>query len=96
MTLNLGSFHRLRARSNVEVDASWKGGRTVSGALRPGVAGEFKLRPGYGQRIARIQLAGHTIPATDSGGMWLVRLKAHLEYAIIFEQRRQPAGNPEP
>jgi alpha-L-fucosidase 2 len=80
-----GRFHGLRARGNVELDASWKSGRAVSSALRPGVAGEFKLRPPHGQRIARIQSAGHTIPATESGGVWLVRLEAHREYAIVFE-----------
>ncbi len=80
-----GRFHGLRARGDVEVDASWKDGRAVSGALRPGVAGEFKLRPPHGQRIARIQSAGHTIPATESGGVWLVRLKPRQEYAITFE-----------
>ena len=40
-----GHFHGLRARGNVEVDASWKGGRAVSAALRPSAAGEFQLRP---------------------------------------------------
>lgn len=80
-----GRFHGLCARGNAEVDAAWKGGRAISGALRPGVAGEFKLRPPHGQRIARIQLAGHAIPATESGGVWLVRLKADREYTIVFE-----------
>jgi len=80
-----GRFHGLRARGNVEVDASWKNDRAVSGALRPRVAGEFRLRPPHGQRIARIQSAGRTIPATESGGAWLVRLEAHREYAIAFE-----------
>ena len=80
-----GRFHGLRARGNVEVDASWKNGRAVSGALRPSVAGEFRLRPPHGQRIATIQSGGRTIPATESGGAWLVRLEAHREYAIAFE-----------
>lgn len=80
-----GRFHGLRARGDVEVDASWKGGRAVSGALRPGVAGEFKLRPPHGQRIARIQCAGRTIPVTESGGVWQVRLEPGREYAITFE-----------
>jgi hypothetical protein len=57
----------------------------MGGALRPAVAGEFKLRPPHGQRIARIQSAGHTIPATESGGVWLFHLRAHREYAIVFE-----------
>jgi alpha-L-fucosidase 2 len=80
-----GRFHGLRARGNVEVDASWKAGRAVSGALRPGVAGEFQLRPPRGQRIAGIQSAGRTISATESGGVWRVRLEPRREYAITFE-----------
>jgi alpha-L-fucosidase 2 len=80
-----GRFHGLRARGNVEVDASWKGGRVVSGALRPGVAGEFKLRPPHGQRIARIQSAGRTVKATESGDVWMVRLEPRQEYMITFE-----------
>jgi alpha-L-fucosidase 2 len=78
-------FHGLRARGSVEVDGFWKSGRARSAALRAGVAGEFKPRPPHAQRIARIQSAGHTIPATESGGVWLVHLKAHREYAIVFE-----------
>jgi alpha-L-fucosidase 2 len=80
-----GHFHGLRARGNVEVDASWKGGRAVSGALRAGVAGEFKLRPPHGQRIARIQSGGQTVRATESADVWLVRLEPRKEYTISFE-----------
>jgi len=80
-----GRFHGLRARGDVEVDASWKDGRAISGALRPGVAGEFKIRPPQSQRIARIQSADRTVPATESGGVWQVRLKPRQEYRIVFE-----------
>ena len=80
-----GRFHGLRARGNVEVDASWKNGRAVSGVLRPGAAGEFRIRPPHGQSIARVQSAGHRVPATESGGVWRVRLEAHREYGITFE-----------
>jgi alpha-L-fucosidase 2 len=80
-----GHFRGLRARGDMEVDASWKDGRAITGALRPGVAGEFELRPSHGQRIARIQSAGRTVPATESGGVWQVRLEAHREYEIAFE-----------
>lgn len=80
-----GRFHGLRARGNVEVDLSWKAGRAVSGALRPGIASEFRLRPPHGQRIARIQSVGHTIPVTETGGVWRVRLQAHREYTIVFQ-----------
>jgi hypothetical protein len=69
----------------VEVDASWKGGRAIPGALRPGVAGDFKLRPPHGQRIAKIQSAGRTVKSTESGGVWLVRLEPRKEYTIAFE-----------
>jgi alpha-L-fucosidase 2 len=80
-----GHFRGLRARGDMEVDASWKAGRAISGALRPGVAGVFELRPPHGQRIARIQSAGRTVPATESGGVWKVRLEPHREYEIAFE-----------
>ena len=80
-----GHFRGLRARGDVEVDASWKDGRAISGALRPGVAGVFELRPPHGQRIARIQSVGRTVPATESGGVWQVRLEPHREYEIVFE-----------
>jgi alpha-L-fucosidase 2 len=80
-----GHFRGLRARGDVEVDASWKDGRAISGALRPGVAGEVRLRPPHGQRIASIQTAGRTVPATESGGVWQVRLEPHREYVIAFE-----------
>src|ERR1017187_1966585 len=80
-----GRFHGLRARGNVEVDASWKGGRAFSGALRPGVAGDFKLRPPHGQRIARIQSAGRTVKSAESGDVWLVHLEPRKEYQIRFE-----------
>ena len=80
-----GRFHGLRARGDVEVDASWKGARAISGALRPGVAGEFKLRPPRGQRIASIQSAGRTVKANESNDVWSVRLEPRKEYKIIFE-----------
>jgi alpha-L-fucosidase 2 len=80
-----GRFHGLRARGDLEVDAAWKAGRAVDGALRPAVAGEFKLRPPHGQRIARIQSAGRTVKTTESGGLWQVRLQPRQEYVITFE-----------
>jgi hypothetical protein len=69
----------------VEVDATWKGGKAVSGALRPAVGGEFKLRPPHGQSIANIRSGGRTIEATVSGGVWQVRLEPRKEYKVTFE-----------
>jgi alpha-L-fucosidase 2 len=80
-----GHYRGLRARGDVEVDAAWKDGKLTSGALRPGVAGEFKIRPPKGQRIATIQSAGHAISTTESDGVWKVRLAPHHEYKITFE-----------
>jgi alpha-L-fucosidase 2 len=80
-----GHYKGLRARGGVEVNASWKGGRAVSAALRPAIAGEFKLRAPHGQRIARIQSGGQTIKATESNGVWQVRLQPRQEYALTFE-----------
>jgi len=80
-----GHYSGLRARGDVEVDAAWKGGKLISGALRPGVAGEFKIRPPKGQHIVKIQSASKTIPATESDGVWKVRLAPRQEYKITFE-----------
>jgi alpha-L-fucosidase 2 len=80
-----GSFRGLRARGDVEVDASWKDSRVISATLRPAVAGEFKLRPPHGQRIAKIQTGGHTVAVTETDGDWRVRLEPHKEYMITFE-----------
>jgi alpha-L-fucosidase 2 len=80
-----GSFHGLRARGDVEVDAVWKGGRAVSSTLHPGVAGEFKLRAPHGQRIASIQSGKQTIKGTESDGVWQVRLEPNKQYVITFE-----------
>ncbi|HUI54256.1 MAG TPA: hypothetical protein VLY04_04755, partial [Bryobacteraceae bacterium] len=80
-----GYYKGLRAQGDMEVDASWKGGRAVSAALRPAMAGEFKLRPPHGQRIARIQSGGRTIKTTESSGVWHVPLEPHKEYTISFE-----------
>ncbi len=80
-----GRFHGLRAHGNVEVDASWKNGKAVSAAMRPGVAGEFRVRPPHGQRIAKIQASGRTVKAIESDGVWQVRLESGREYVISFE-----------
>ena len=80
-----GHFHGLRARGNVEVDSSWKGGKAVTGTLRPGVAGEFAIRPPNGQRIARIQSGGQTVRSAESDGVWKVRLEPRREYTLVFQ-----------
>lgn len=80
-----GSFRGLRARGDVEVDASWKSGRAVSAALRPGVAGAFKLRPPHGQRIGRIESSGHAVVSTESCGVWRVHLEPRRKYITTFE-----------
>jgi alpha-L-fucosidase 2 len=80
-----GHYGGLRARGNVEVDASWKAGRATDAVLRPAVAGDFKVRPPHGQRIAGIQSAGQTVKATESGGVWQVRLEPRKQYTITFE-----------
>ena len=60
-------------------------GRATDAVLRPAIAGEFQVRPPHGQRIARIQSAGQTVKATESGGVWQVRLEPHKQYTITFE-----------
>jgi alpha-L-fucosidase 2 len=80
-----GHYKGLRARGNVEVDAAWKGGRAVSAALRPVVAGDVKLRPPHGQRIAKIQSGAQAVKTTESGGVWQVRLEPRKKYVVTFE-----------
>jgi hypothetical protein len=69
----------------VEVDSSWKGDKAVTGSLRPGVAGEFAIRPPHGQRIARIQSGGQTVRSAESDGVWKVRLEPRREYTLVFQ-----------
>lgn len=80
-----GQFRGLRARGNLEVDASWKGNKAVSSVLRPGVAGEFKLRPPNGQRIASVRAGDRPVKAIESGGVWQVHLEPRQKYTITFE-----------
>jgi alpha-L-fucosidase 2 len=80
-----GHFRGLRARGNVEVDAAWAGGRGSSGTLRPAVSGEVRIRPPRGQRIRRIQSGGRPVTATESNGVWVVRLEARRVYDVAFE-----------
>jgi alpha-L-fucosidase 2 len=80
-----GHFNGLRARGNVEVDASWANGKAVSGTLRPAVSGDVRIRPPRGQRICRIQSGDRTVKAVESGGVWLVRLEAREVYRLTFE-----------
>jgi alpha-L-fucosidase 2 len=80
-----GRYRGLRARGDVEVDASWKDGRAVSATLRPAAAGEFKLRPPHGQRIAKIQSGGRIVKATEGDGIWQIPMEPHKEYTVTFE-----------
>jgi alpha-L-fucosidase 2 len=80
-----GHFRGLKARGDVEVDASWRAGKAVSAALRPASAGEFMLRPPCGQRIVKVQTGGHGIAITEVNGDWRVRLEPQNEYTIAFE-----------
>jgi hypothetical protein len=80
-----GHFRGLKARGDVEVDAKWQAKKALSAALRPAVAGEFKLRPPHGQRIAKVETGGHAVATTEVNGDWRVRLEPHKEYTITFE-----------
>ena len=80
-----GHFNGLRARGNVEVDASWANGKAVSGTLRPAVSGDVRIRPPRGQRISRIQSGDRTVKAAASDGVWLVRLEPGQVYRLTFE-----------
>ena len=80
-----GHFRGLKARGDVAVDASWQANKALSATLRPAVAGEFKLRPPHGQRIAKVETDRHAVAITEVNGDWRVRLEPHKEYKITFE-----------
>jgi alpha-L-fucosidase 2 len=80
-----GRFTGLRARGNVQVDASWTNGRAVSATLRPAVSGDVRIRPPRGQRIRRFQSGDRTIGATESNGVWVVHLEPRQVYGVTFE-----------
>ena len=77
-----GHFHGLRARGNVEVDLSWKGGKAVTGALRPGVAGEFGPAA---QQNREDPVRGQTVRSAESDGVWKVHLEPRGEYTLVFQ-----------
>lgn len=64
-----GSFTGLRARGGVEVDFSWAGGRATKAVLRATVAGEHRLRPPKGQKIAGLR--------ANSDGTYSVKLRTN-------------------
>jgi alpha-L-fucosidase 2 len=81
-----GHFKGLRARGAVEVDAEWTGGRATSVRLRSAVAGEQRLRPPRGQRIAGIQCRGRAVAAkADADGAVRIRLEPRQEYVVAFQ-----------
>jgi alpha-L-fucosidase 2 len=81
-----GRFKGLKARGAVEVDAEWSGGRATSARLRPAVAGEQKLRPPKGQRIASVQSRGRAVAlSADADGTVRVRVEPRQEYTVTFQ-----------
>lgn len=80
-----GHYRGLRARGDVEIDATWSDGKAVSAVLHPAVGGKFKLRPPHGQRIAKIQADGRAISAKEVDGVWQVHLEPRKEYTIFFQ-----------
>jgi hypothetical protein len=57
----------------------------VSATLRPAVSGNVRVRPPHGQRIRRVQSGNRTIKATESNGVWVVRLEPGQVYSVTFE-----------
>jgi alpha-L-fucosidase 2 len=81
-----GSVTGLRARGAVSVDLAWKGGKATSVTLRPDVAGDFKLRPPKGQRIAAIRSragAARFHPTPD--GAVTAMLSPGRSYQVTFQ-----------
>jgi alpha-L-fucosidase 2 len=80
-----GRFRGLRARGGIEVDTEWTAGKATTARLRPAVAGEQRLRPPHGQRIAEVRANGRAVDFKAEGdGSVRIRLDAHRQYAIAF------------
>jgi alpha-L-fucosidase 2 len=56
-----GRFRGLRARGGLEVSLAWREGRATSAELIASVAGEHRIRPPKGQRIAAIRDGGESL-----------------------------------
>ncbi|MGA7413052.1 MAG: glycoside hydrolase family 95 protein [Bryobacteraceae bacterium] len=80
-----GSVKGLRARGNVGVAIEWKGGKAVTGSLRPAANGEQRLRAPKGQQIATVMQGGRALPFTRSDdGSVSVKLAAAGSYDVKF------------
>jgi alpha-L-fucosidase 2 len=78
-----GEFRGLRARGNVEVNISWRGGKATSAMLRPTFDREVKVRVPRGQILSSIELAGKVVPVTTSpDGTASLQLRGGREYSL--------------
>jgi alpha-L-fucosidase 2 len=81
-----GSVSGLRARGGLEVSISWKDGRASIAGLKATLAGQHKIRPPKGQKIAAITQKGQpaaTTPQPD--GTVQVTVKPGDEFDLRFE-----------
>jgi alpha-L-fucosidase 2 len=81
-----GEFSGLRARGGLEVSLEWRDGRAVRAQLNSKRAGQHRLRPPTGQRVASVRENGDTIPIMSAGDK-VVRFNvaAGKSYEISFQ-----------
>ena len=81
-----GAITGLRARGAVAVDIAWTAGKASRVVLRPAIAGERKLRPPPGQRIAAVVSRGNPISFSPTAeGAVAVQLAPGQVYEVRFQ-----------
>jgi len=80
-----GSFRGLRARSGIEIDATWKASRLTTATLRTRLDGPIKLAVPAGQRVSRITTSGIPVPLTPVEGIGVqFHAKPNTTYTATF------------
>jgi alpha-L-fucosidase 2 len=86
-----GEVDGIQARGAVGVDLTWVDGRATRAVFRPRVAGDYKVRPPKGQRIAEVTDGGKTAAIAElPDGSVRIRFSAGREFVLSFGESTRP------